>query len=153
MNLENLLAELGQRLGVGTIELDGGGGCVLAFDDNLVVEIEASDDPPGMTFSSALGPVPAGDRSAIFTELLEANLLGRGTGPASFGFDSDLDEIVLSRLINRTEIDIDSFEAELETFLQVLSVWRQRYDRHEIGNSNRMSDAQPPEPGMTLLRG
>ncbi len=156
MNLANVLTELGNRLGVGNIELDDNGGCLLAFDDDLLVDIEKAGDDPGFYLTATVGSVPSTGREAIFNELLEANLQGRGTGRASLALDGDLDEIVLNRYIDRDDIDLETLEQELEAFLKLLETWKQRHNDDAIGSlrAPTATATQPmTPPGGRIIRG
>ncbi len=156
MNLASALAELGDRLGIGVIKLDQNGGCLLAFDDKLVVDIEQATDTPGFHLTATVGPVPGHEREAVFAELLEANLQGRGTGSACLALDADLDEIVLSRSIYRADIDVDYLEQELDAFLTLLEYWQQRSEAGEIGRlrGTVAADTTPIPPlGRGIIRG
>lgn len=147
MEWASALSELGKRLGIGSIELDGEGGCELAFDDDLIVDIECADDARGVFLSAAVGIAPHEKREIVFAELLEANLHGRGTGRCSLALDGDLDEIILSRYIDRNDIELHALEEELEAFLQMLEIWRKRHGRGELGNV-RGGSASPDQSSI-----
>ena len=156
MKLANVLSELGDRLGLGTIELDQDGGCLLAFDNNLLVDIEQAYEGPGFYLSATVCPAPQQKRQSVFAELLEANLQGRGTGHACLAFDADLDEIVLSQTIANDDIEIEAFEQELEAFLNVLEHWKHRYETGELGTLHgavAASNATIMPPGGNIIRG
>ena len=154
MNLASTLSELGNRLGIGAIELDSDGGCLLAFDNDLLVDIEQADGEPGFHMTATVGPAPREGREAVFAELLEANLQGRGTGRACLAFDADLDEIVLSRYIEREDIAVEALEQELDQFLNILEQWKQRHQAGEIGGLRLATDILPTlPPGSGFIRG
>jgi Tir chaperone protein (CesT) family len=153
VDIPNALSELGKRLGIGPIELDAHNGCLLAFDDDLIVDIEIAEDEPGFFLSAAVGEVPRAGREAIFAELLEANLQGRGAGRSCLALDGDLDEIVLCRYVDRNEIDIQTLEEELEMFLQTLAVWRQRHGRGELGSLRGGAGPELHFPVEGMIRG
>ncbi|MEE4378696.1 MAG: type III secretion system chaperone [Candidatus Competibacteraceae bacterium] len=156
MTLVDALTEMGNRLGIGDLDLDQNGGCLLAFDDDLLVDIEKAEDEPGFYFTATVGAAPHAGREVVFAELLEANLQGRGTGRASLALDGDLDEIVLNRYIDSDDIDVDILEQELETFLTVLQAWKQRYSAGEIGSLRGPAAANsgvPLRPGAGIIRG
>ncbi|MEZ5581690.1 MAG: type III secretion system chaperone [Candidatus Competibacteraceae bacterium] len=156
MTLADALTEMGNRLGIGDLELDQNGGCLLAFDDDLMVDIEKVQDEPGFYLTATVGAAPHDGREVIFAELLEANLQGRGASRACFALDGDLDEIVLNRYIDRDDIEVDRLEQELETFLTVLQAWKQRYSAGEIGNLRGPTAANseaPLRPGAGIIRG
>ena len=133
MNLESALAELAQNLGIGELQLDDDGGCLLGIDDDHLVEIESATDQPGFFLTATVGPAPRLGREAVFAELLQANLLGQGSGRACLALDGDLDEIVLCRYVDREDIDSETLAQELEAFLALLEAWKARHEVGEIG--------------------
>jgi len=141
MDLANALQELGRRLGIGSIELDSRGGCLLAFDDDLIVDVETAEDEPGCYLTAAVGPAPADRREVVFAELLEANLQSRGTGSGWLALDGDLDEIVLCQFIGSNHFELAALEQELESFLQTLNIWRERHGRGELGSLSAAATA------------
>ena len=154
MELASTLAELGSRLGVGHIALDDDGGCLLAFDEDLLVDIAKAKDEPGFYLTGTVGSLPSEGHEAVFAELLEANLQGRGTGRACLALDGDLDEIVLCRYVERDDIAVETLEQELDEFLKVLETWKKRYDAGEIGSLRSSAAAVPePGPGSGIIRG
>jgi hypothetical protein len=156
MNLADALTEMGNRLGIGDLELDQNGGCLLTFDDDLLIDIEKAEDEPGFYLTATVGAAPTEGREVVFAELLEANLQGRGTGRASLALDGDLDEIVLNRYIDRDDIEVEILEQELEAFLNMLQVWKQRHGAGEIGNlrgQTAVAPEAPLRPGVGIIRG
>lgn len=86
--------------------------------------------------------------------MLEANLQARGVGRCCLAYDSELNEIVLSRYFERNQIDVTTLEEELEHFLTVLGVWKQRLHENEIGtlNSNALADRPLPPQTDNMIR-
>jgi len=156
VKLANVLSELGDRLGLGTLELDQDGGCLLAFDNDLLVDIEQASDGPGFHLSATVCAAPQQKREAVFAELLEANLQGRGTGCACLALDADLDEIVLSQTIAHDDIELEAFEQALEAFLNVLEHWKQRYETGKLGTLHgavAASNSPIMPPNNNIIRG
>ena len=133
MKLEELMQELSARLGLGELDLDDDGGAEIIVGDELTVDIGRDEAHTGFCLSATVGRMPAEGREAVFGELLAANLLGRGTGGAALSVDSSLDEIVLCRNITHDELPFEVFEQELATFVEVLKLWHDRYQRDLIG--------------------
>jgi hypothetical protein len=134
MTTDQVLREFGERLGVGPIELDADGGTRIAFGEELVVDLER---PPGTEVLhlhapvGALGPgMSAEARAALLAELLEANLLGQGTGGATLALDGTLDEVVLWRGLPADGLTVDALERALETFLDHLAAWKRHLAEH-----------------------
>jgi hypothetical protein len=155
MSLQAVLSDLGDRLGVGPIDLDAHRGCVLAFDDDLVVELEAAEDQPGFYLTGEVGPAPSEGRESVFAELLEANLLGQGTGQCCLALDGDLDELVLMRYVDREDIEVAVLEEILDDFLSTLDLWRRRHGTGELGTAGsaaRAATATTPR-GPGIIRG
>lgn len=131
-DLQDVLWELGRRLGVDPLDLDRQGGCLVVFDD-MPVEIAIADEAPGFFLTGPVGPAPGDGRESAFAELLEANLQHRGTQRACLALDRDLDEIELCRYYDRDRIDIETLEIELDGFLRELSAWRARLGAGALG--------------------
>jgi Tir chaperone protein (CesT). len=143
MNTSDLLQELGQKLGLGPLALDDSGNCQLVFDGDLVVELQA----PGDGFISLVAtvcPVPADGREALFTDLLEANLLGQGTGGATLALDTALDEVVLCQRLETAQLDNEGFEGALETFINHLEFWKGRTSSSAGGTGSANENEKVP---------
>ena len=69
MELASTLAELGSRLGVGNIALDDAGGCLLAFDEDLLVDIAKAEDGPGFYLTATVGSIPDTERESGFRRI------------------------------------------------------------------------------------
>lgn len=130
MTTDQALRELGERLGVGPIELDADGGTRITFGEDLLVDLE---QPPGsevLHLHAPAGPLAPGmaaeTRAELLAELLEANLLGQGTGGAALAVDTMLDEVVLWRGLPADGLTVDALERALEDFLDHLSAWQRR---------------------------
>lgn len=136
MTLEELMQELGSRLGLGEVQLDEDGGAQIVVDDDLDIDIARAEEGSGFSLSAVVGPLHANDREAELAELLAANLLGRGTGGAALSLDDALDEIVLSRIVAQDDLPFEVFEQELTTFIEVLRIWRDRHRQDLIGKGD-----------------
>ena len=133
MELAELMKELASELGLGEIELEEDGGGQITIDDDLAIDLEAAEDGFGFVISATVGTIPDEEREAVFAELLEANLLGQGTGGASLALDSTLNEIVLCRSIPQDDLRFEVFDQELVTFVEALRWWRERLESGALG--------------------
>jgi hypothetical protein len=152
MTVEDLLSALGARMGLPDLQLDESRSCQLLFDGHLAVDIEAPVDQGGIVFlHSTVGIVRPEGREALFQQLLEANLFGRGTGGAVLSVDGQRYEILLHRSLQTRQIDFSDFVDALEQFIQYASHWMER-----LAQSH---GAAPPSAaplnagGSTALRG
>lgn len=124
MRIEDALEQLGRQIGL-PLKLDSQRCCRLVFDKRTPIDIELVDD--GLVFlHTAVGRLPAPADPALLTELLEANLFGRGTGRAVIGVDAGLREIVLHRALDMGRTEYADFTAALEDFLTRARAWSDR---------------------------
>ena len=150
MNANDLLGELGQKMGLGKIEVSDENTCRLIFDDKLIVDFEPSNDGKQLYVYSVLCSVAHGERDGFYRRLLLANLFGRETGGASFGLDDETDEVIMFRSFPLETTDFQVFQEGLEAFLNGLEEWMER------AGSGTLSDLSPedgkdegrPDPGM-----
>jgi hypothetical protein len=152
MTIDDILSQLGSRMGLPDLRLDEGRACQLIFDGRVAVDIEAPPDEGGLVFlHSTVGIVRPEGHEALFQQLLEANLFGRGTGGAVLSVDGQRCEILLHRSLQIRQIDFSDFADALEQFIQYASHWMER-----LAQSH---GAAPPSAaplnagGSTALRG
>lgn len=147
--LQAALLELGERLGIGPIELDGNDGCLLMFNDDVPIDVELAFEASGFYLSGVVGELGEENREAVLSELLEANLQGRGTGAAFFSLDGDVNEIVLNRYVEQEHIDVDLLETELERFLSALTFWRGLAAEGRLGSLRHTHESAGQSPIST----
>lgn len=133
MTVNDLLAEFGRKAGLGSLGLDDQGVCRLSFDGSLIVDLEFDEDAGVLHLYSAVGPVPAGEREAVYQALLSANLFGRETGGATLALDRGRDEIMLCRALVPDHVDFLAFEAVLAAFVDALAGQRERLNSAPVG--------------------
>ena len=148
MDVDNIVKELGNQLGLDNLALDENNVCRIVFDEKFNVDIEAMPDKKSFFIHAVLCRVPAEHKEVLFAELLEANLFGKGTGGASFGYDANLGEVLLFRRFETEKTDYPEFEAAVEEFLNYMESWSKRIESGEAGEgpSSREPGMAPGEP-------
>lgn len=165
MHIENVLKELGNKMGLPNLKLDENKVCRLIFDKKFTIDIEASEDLKIVHLYSAICIIPPENQLKLYESLLEANLFGRGTGGSAFGVDLEMGEILLSRSLEMEKTDYQDFETILEAFVNHVEAWTEKIDTGEYahgtksssssssrGSSSSMEDDTPP-PGPDMPGG
>lgn len=143
MKIEDLLAQLGQKMGI-ALQLDENRACRLVFDDSITVDFEAPEALAGKLMMSCLvaADVRPDERETVFRTLLEANLCGRGTGGAVLAMNDETDEVVLQRILEVRHTDLQDLEVALDQLLQYGEAWSARL-------ANRRPDGPSALEGST----
>ena len=152
MELAELIRELGAGLELSDVEPDEDGAATIVIDDTLEIVVEPGEGGQGVLISAAVGALPADAREATLAELLEANLMGQGVGAAALAIDPDQEEIVLCRVILKSDLDFDDFDKELVAFVDALRFWRERCDAGQIGKGAD-GDEQDEDGAALLMKG
>jgi hypothetical protein len=126
MEIHSLLRELGSIMGLASVELDERNACRLIFDNNFVVDLEASDDAQVLHLVGTIGNVPADADIRFMRGLLSANFMGQDTGNAALALDELNNEIVLYQRVHVDSFDVSGFVSELEAFVNRLEEWQSR---------------------------
>lgn len=92
------------------------------------VEISLQELDPGVYISAKLGECLKQKREDFFIALMEANLLGRGTGGAAISLDNDEKFLTLS-LALPYEMNYRSFKEFLEDYVNYLIYWRDEIEK------------------------
>ncbi|WP_174999247.1 type III secretion system chaperone [Rugamonas aquatica] len=125
MTPQNLVQELGQRLGI-TLTLDQAGLARLMIDNTLPVDFEHDESGDRLLVYSTLGITPLGEeRETVFADLLSANLFGAELGPCSPALDMVRDELLLWFALDE-QSDIDGAMKALENLVAQTEHWRSR---------------------------
>ncbi|MDE3055585.1 MAG: type III secretion system chaperone [Verrucomicrobiota bacterium] len=90
------------------------------------IEIKLSDLQPGVSMSASLIACPKRNKEDLFIYVMEANLLGQGTGSARIGMENE-ELMLLSGF--PYELDASLFKDKLEEFLNTLLYWRKDLER------------------------
>lgn len=126
MDFEAIVAQLGQRIGLKSLAPDEGGHVQLTFHGPIVVDIERPPTGQGYVLVGRLGPELTVSDPAVLRRLLEGNLLDRLARRSFFGLDPSSGQVVLC-CRRDDDVDYQTFEAELERFLDRLDELRRSH--------------------------
>lgn len=131
MTVQELLRDLGNEMGLGCLQLNSERACRVLCDDCFDVTIEFSVANDVCYIHSFIGLAEDYDAKILYPTLLDANVLGRGTGGASFGCDAESGDIILSRSFDLEDLTFPRFKIAFQEFLNYVEYWT---DRLEKGN-------------------
>ena len=151
--LELLIAELGQKMGLGNLALDADGACALRFDGRCVVNMQYRPDQEALWLYADLGEPASGPD--LYADLLRGNLFWRATLGATLSLSGDEPaHVILALPIPWRGLDGIELNAKLETFLNTVEDWEALVaDRggDETDDAPAAADA-PAESPMTMIR-
>lgn len=127
MNLDEHLHELGNLLGIASLEFDEQGGAGLFLPNGLEIGLRREDDDAALTIFSIIRVVVEPARHAM--ALLQASLLGEHTAGAclSLGLDAQgRDCLVLWRRLSLATLDTVTLAAEMGRFAEAALAWREQ---------------------------
>ena len=148
----SLLRCLGVEIGIPELALDAANCSVVAFD-SVVVNFELDDDSGQFFLYSNLGTVPAAGSSALYEQLLDGNLMGKGTRGATLGLDRRARRVVLHQGLPAQRLSDVEFKTAVENFVDVAEAWTQRVSEAEAAarNGDAVDEASPSSmhtPGL-----
>jgi hypothetical protein len=125
--LDQLLNDLGDRIGVGPLALGDEGVCTLGFAEGAQIHISPDDaDPNYCVLVGNVGGIPEQGRAAFLRHLLEANFFHRDTGDAVIALEPDLDEALLVQRVRLDVIDGTGFVDAVTRFVAYQQRWSER---------------------------
>ncbi len=132
MNAQELLHDLGNEMGVGTLQLNSERTCRVLCDDRFDVTIEFPPTNDLCFVHAFIGLAEDHDHPVLYQTLLDANLLGRGTGGASFGCDMEHGDIILFRSFDLEGLTFIRFKAVFQDFLNYVEYWTDRLEKGDL---------------------
>lgn len=146
MYAKDMILELGDKLGLGKLELDENNTCSLVFDNIHAIDMKVTDDGNEIQIFSPVSIVPEKNREAFLCQLMEANLFGQGTGGSLFSVIKEIDLLFMYRKFRLEVSDYQNFEKGLETFLNYLEAWKKKIET-EYGEGDGSTTTPTPAKG------
>ena len=132
-NVNALLAGLGRTVGLEDLQLDEDDTCVIgvAGDSPIDLFYSEGEDAASITLATVIGEVAEGDRTALLTESLRANLYWRGTEGATLSLGPE-DHLLLHReLPVEAGLDLVKLRSVLDSMIEVARAWQIYLDAHQ----------------------
>lgn len=129
MDLIHAMNELAAAIGMRPVEPEESGGFTLLFDGEH--EVAFAPDGDGTVFHAAVGEAADLDREGLLS-LLEASLLGAGTGGAAFGLHRAVGELVLWKRYGEFAGRAD-LETAIGEFLGLVLEWKGKLAAGDFG--------------------
>ena len=122
LDAQKLIADFGKSIGIDTLSFDAFGCCMLAFDDDVVVNIAFERANQRLLFFGYVGSVDAAMKP--YRTLLKSNFYWRATGGSTLSLDQDDGAICLTKPFAISEMDAQKMTEELEVFVANIEKWR-----------------------------
>ncbi len=119
----NLLTELGVRLGVPTLAFDEKGYCTIGLDDHIV-NFECLADGGTLALYVWLGVVPEEKRAEAALQMADANYLLQQTQGATLGLNRHEGDAVLAVQISTADLTVAQFEQVVENIVNLAAAWK-----------------------------
>ena len=119
---ETLISDFGRSIGIEGLVFDQFGCCMLAFDDDIIVNIAHEKANQRILLFAYVGSVDAS--ADPYKTLLKANFYWRGTGGATLSLDQDDGAICLTKPFRAQELNPTKLTTELENFVSNIEKWR-----------------------------
>ena len=148
-----LVADFGKTLTVSGLTLDAKtNSCVLAFDGELLLNIEYDVPVERMVFSIYLDELPGEGAEPLLRELMGANLYWHRTRGATLCLEEGTQGVILVYSRSVAELDSAGFEVAVENLLNQAEKWRKRIQDFSKPTSDHAPTA-PSEHGFSHIYG
>ncbi|MCC9620349.1 type III secretion system chaperone [Thalassospira sp. MA62] len=117
-----LITDFGKTIGIDGLAFDAFGCCMLAFDDDIIVNIAHEKANQRILLFAYVGRVDAATKP--YQTLLKANFYWKATGGATLSLDQNDGAICLTKPFSLTDLDAHILIAELEKFISNIEKWR-----------------------------
>ncbi|KZK88506.1 Tir chaperone protein (CesT) [Pseudovibrio sp. Ad46] len=120
---ETLIAELGEKIGLPNLQLDEEGLCSFDVEDEFTLTLGANNQDEVILFA-LLPDIEKDKRQAGYQLLLQANLLGKGTGDAVLAMTEGDNQPALNSRFSAKSLGIAQLEDKLDKFIKLVKLWR-----------------------------
>ena len=123
MEFREIIRQFGTKIGMADLSPDETNSCHLKIDDMSVSFMEDLASGGIVTWAEICAP-PADGAEMLNRVLMEAMFMGQGTAGSVFSIEPESGKIFLHRVDPLAALDLDSFSAMLEKFVNTLELWR-----------------------------
>ncbi|KZL12925.1 CesT family type III secretion system chaperone [Pseudovibrio ascidiaceicola] len=120
---ETLIAELGEKIGLPNLQLDEEGLCSFDVEEEFMLTLGANNQDEVILFA-LLPDIQKDKREAGYRLLLQANLLGKGTGDAVLAMTEGDNQPALNSRFSAKSLGVTQLEEKLDTFIKLVKLWR-----------------------------
>ncbi len=108
MNIEMLLNEMGEKLGLSALPLDGNRCCAIVLDSQVHVELHHVDSADTLCLAADVGSPVEGVRGDLCRQLLHLNADPQRQGDGGFALEPETDRLTLCRSVDPNAHDSQS---------------------------------------------
>ncbi|MDR1255057.1 MAG: type III secretion system chaperone [Puniceicoccales bacterium] len=126
--VNDLLKRIGEGLSLPDLCLDENNHCILLFDEKIVLNIDFDEEGSKLVIYAYVGEIPLDCRETIFEKALEGNFFWNETDGGTLGIDKQSQSLVLAKAFGWPLKNIETFEDELATFVEVIEKWISRIE-------------------------
>ena len=138
--LETVLQELGEKMGIGAVKLDEGGVARLLFDGATVLDLQYFADASALGMMISVQELPEECDASILRALLAAPLGSGELTPGVFpALDQQSGEVLLMRVMPLAGLSADSLADSMASLLACAEAW-QKNGLPESATSGRDDD-------------
>lgn len=112
----------------------------IQFSDEIILIIEAAEEPARMVFSAELGNVSETNQRTIYESLLCYNLMWRDTGGVKIGLAGPQGALIISTELCLDGLVMNDLQIHLTNFLKITRSWQ--------GYVQQTSLTSAPLPGL-----
>jgi hypothetical protein len=138
--VNDLLKRIGEGLSLPDLCLDENNHCILLFDEKIVLNIDFDEEGGKLVIYAYVGEIPLDCREIIFEKALEGNFFWNETDGGTLGIDKQSQSLVLAKAFDWPLKNIEVFEDELATFVEVIEKWISRIENFIKEATERMEN-------------
>lgn len=143
--IQQLLQEIGPRMPeIDAIVQTEEPSWAIQFSDDIVILLEAADNPPRMVISAELGAVHDAQQRVLYETLLCYNLMWRTSGGVKIGLAGPQGTLIISADICLDNLMLSKLQEEIDKFLKITRCWVNYILQTEKNHAAEL----PPLPGM-----
>lgn len=148
-NFNSLIAEFCKSVDMTTPVINDDGYYSFVLDDDQIIEIQYDTDSAMLSFLVQLGLITSTKRENVIKDILDANVLWRGTGGATLGLDSSTGIVTLGYQEGAEHMTYSRFESIIGLMIANAETWLNRIASESSAQPYAKSKDLPP--GMTAV--
>lgn len=132
-HLDELLNEIGKRIGLDGLSLDDNNTLLLGLENDLFMSAVWRDDTSTLLLNSVVGVSPCTDQQSLYA-LMQTNCVFTEGQGMSFSLDPATDLVNLSQVVSIADRDSFKLQDKLDQFISAAAAWRARFESGEALN-------------------